>query len=122
MTDWAGALTAVPEAAAAACSLNRLPIVRPRVPMTPVKRNSRRRGRQRWSGLVHQEGTNGLLIGDFGFCAEFRLSLPGNGRSVRGFYAKNLGRRSDRTRRICGTRIPPTVIAMAKVRAVPTKT
>jgi hypothetical protein len=35
---------------------------------------------------------NGLLIGDFGFFAEFKLSLPEYGRYGRGFYAKNLGR------------------------------
>src|SRR5688572_29846799 len=91
MTDCARAFGAEPAAAAAAWSLKRFPIVNPSVPTTPVKRNSRRLGRQRWSGLLHQEGTNGLLIGGFGFFAEFRLNLTGDGRSGRGFYAKNVG-------------------------------
>src|SRR5258705_614722 len=56
MIDLAAAsLTAPLIAACLACSRNRSPRVKPSVPTRPTKRNSRREGRQAWSGLLHQE-------------------------------------------------------------------
>src|SRR6185295_4882966 len=67
ITDWArAALDTGLDPSARACSFNRLPSDKPRLPTTPTKRNSRRVGRQGCSGLLHQEETKGWLIGSGG--------------------------------------------------------
>src|SRR5258705_13300805 len=55
MIDFATPSLAPFTAAPAAFSRNISPSVRPSVPTRPTKRNSRREGRQEWSGLLHQE-------------------------------------------------------------------